>query len=201
LLGKSKQSGIKLEKPQKENAIMPYWVNCACGKSIEVTDTQAGAVLTCSCGKGVPVPRLSELRKQSSEIAFDASPEMVIRYVYGSGKEAVGGDACACCSGVPVDRVLCLVECEKPQSKGQHSWLFWIFMGLFSLPWAFIYYVVRLGQRLEMTEGKSFEFYLSLCSSCQKPALEGDLLRKIVCQEPAFARLFAKYPEAKVWTQ
>jgi hypothetical protein len=180
---------------------MPCWVNCTCGKSIEVMESQAGTILTCACGKDVSVPRLSELRRQSSETTCDASPELVVRYEYGSGKEAVGGDACACCSGVPVNRVLCFIECEKPRSKGEHSWLFWICISLLSLPWAFLYYVVRLGQRSEMTEGKSFEFYLSLCSSCREAPLEGDLLRKIVRQEPAFARLLAKYPAAKVWRQ
>jgi hypothetical protein len=177
--------------------MMPYWVDCTCGHRTEVTETQAGTEIPCQCGKAVLIPRLSELRSQAGEAAEDPSPELVIRYLYGSGKEAVGGNACACCDATPVDRVLCFIECEKP-ATAEHSWLFWVFFGLMSLPLAIFYYFVKREPKV-LSEGKVLEFHLSLCSACRKAALGSDSLQEVLRREPVFARLLVKYPTARVW--
>lgn len=44
---------------------MLFEIACPCGKTLGVTGTQAGSNVTCPCGKEVPVPSLSELRRNS----------------------------------------------------------------------------------------------------------------------------------------
>jgi hypothetical protein len=177
---------------------MEYWVTCTCGNRIEVSESQAGTTTPCRCGNQVPVPRLSKLRSQAGKSAQDTSPELVIRYLYGSGKEVVGGNACLICDATPVVPVLCFIECEKPMSKGEHSWLFWIFFGLFNLTLALFYYFVRREPKI-VSEGKAFEFRVALCSPCQKASLGDNTLQESLRREPVFARLFDKYPDARVW--
>jgi hypothetical protein len=176
---------------------MDYWVDCICGNRIEVSETQAGTTVPCRCGSVVPVPRLSELRSQAGQSPNDVSPELVIRYPYGSGKEVVGGDTCAWCGATPSEPVLCFIECEKPVNKGEHSWLFWVLFGLWNLPLATFYYLVRREPKV-VSEGKTLEFRLALCSPCQKAALGTNSLPQVLRKAPVFARLFDKYPEARV---
>jgi hypothetical protein len=99
---------------------------------------------------------------------------------------------------MPVDRVLCFIECEKPFFKKDHSWLLWILSALAAPAGLFLCYF-RTREPIAMSEGKTVEFYLSLCSSCQKTSLDDDLLAEILREEPAFARLLAKYPTAKIY--
>jgi hypothetical protein len=129
----------------------------------------------------------------------DTNPEMVIRYVYGSGKEAFGGDTCAQCGATPVDRVLCFVECEKPIRKGDHSWFFWVFFMLMAPAYALVYSFLKREPKV-VSEGKALEFYMALCSACQKAAAGSDSLQKVLRREEVFARLLDKYPAATVST-
>ena len=39
-----------------------YQISCSCGKTHEVSETAAGSTLTCSCGAGLEVPPLRQLR-------------------------------------------------------------------------------------------------------------------------------------------
>jgi hypothetical protein len=41
---------------------MAYSISCPCGMQVEVSEAQAGAWVTCSCGRNVSVPSLRELR-------------------------------------------------------------------------------------------------------------------------------------------
>jgi hypothetical protein len=122
---------------------------------------------------------------------------MVIRYVYGSGKEAFGGDKCARCGATPVGRILCFIECEKPIRKGELSWFSWVFLGLLAPAYALLYTAIKREPKV-VSEGKALEFYIALCPSCQKPALSPQCLRELLRREEVFARLLDKYPEAVI---
>jgi hypothetical protein len=123
---------------------------------------------------------------------------MIIRYTYGSGKQAVGGNICAHCGATPVQNVLCSIECEKPISTGEHSWLFWAFFGLLNLPLTLFYSLIKREPTI-VSKGKSLEFNLALCPSCQRAGLGADSLKDILRREPAFAHLLAQYPAAQVF--
>jgi len=176
---------------------MDYWVDCTCGNHIDVSAAQAGTSVSCRCGKVVQVPSLTELRRQSIAIDDDVSPEFVIRTVYGSGKVAVGGDACACCRAAAAERVLCTIEYEKPFFKRERFWPLWILFGVFSLPVMLYYLAVRRESRL-LSEGRSVDVYVTLCSKCQKSAPEKGMLEELLRGEPPFARLLVKYPQAEI---
>lgn len=177
---------------------MEYSVTCSCGHRVAVSASQAGMTVTCACGGSISIPRLSTLRKQSGETAYDASPELIIRYSYSQPHQAVGGEACAICGASTVDRIRIFVECEKPIRKGEHPWFVWIFMALFSVPMTLLYSMVRREPEL-VSEAKVLEAAVSLCKSCQPGALTAHSLREILLREPEFARLFDKYPSARVW--
>ena len=52
---------------------MEYVVACTCGNVLPVSEAMAGSSLTCSCGRTVPVPSLSESPAQASAEAVPAS--------------------------------------------------------------------------------------------------------------------------------
>ena len=174
---------------------MGYWVKCSCGNRMEVAGTQAGLEISCPCGRMVRVPPWSVLRREAGESAYEPGPEMVIRHVYGSGDPEISGRACALCASGPVHQVLCRIECEKPVRRGEHSWLFWLFFGLLAPAYAIFYSFVK-GEPEVVSEGTVLEVLLPLCSSClkQKPGAAKEALRR----HPDFARLFDKFPAAKV---
>jgi hypothetical protein len=176
---------------------MGYSVNCACGNRIEVSATQAGTDLPCRCGRRIRVPRLSELRSPAGEPAYEPSPVLIIRLLYGSGSQAVGGDSCAFCYATPVNRVACRIECEKPIIKGEHSWLFWIFLGALAPALALLYSVIKDKPEV-VGEATVLDVQISLCCSCQERTPGRHALREALCRNRDFARLFDKFPTAKV---
>ena len=48
---------------------MLYPVTCECGRIFRVPSSDAGRVLSCDCGKTVEVPKLSDLRNQTTDEA------------------------------------------------------------------------------------------------------------------------------------
>lgn len=177
---------------------MTYCIRCACGNRTEVTESQAGTEIPCSCGRVVAIPRLSQLRKEAGAAAAETSPELLIRYSYGYGRKPLGGDACTRCHATPAESVLCFIECERPVHEADHYSLFWLILAVLQAPLALIYLLVH-GETKVRSEGTQIEFHLALCASCRAEAPEADWLEDVVCVEPAFDRLFAKYPDAQIW--
>jgi hypothetical protein len=97
-----------------------------------------------------------------------------------------------------VDQILCHIECEKPILKGEHSWLFWIFFGLLAPVYAVFYSLVKQEPEV-IGEGTALDVPISLCPFCQERASGANVLREALCRNQDFARLFDKFPSAKVW--
>jgi tetratricopeptide (TPR) repeat protein len=56
---------------------MEYQVACNCGNVLPVLEGMAGSSISCSCGRAVAVPRLSELRAQAStDVVQPADPDL-----------------------------------------------------------------------------------------------------------------------------
>jgi hypothetical protein len=90
---------------------MPYLVECPCGQRIEVEAWSAGGTVPCPCGQAVPVPLLSELRRDAGLDAYQENPARKIERMRAAG-ELPAGTTCARCDD-PTDEVLELVaECE-----------------------------------------------------------------------------------------
>ena len=163
-----------------------------------MTAGQAGTDLTCTCGKTVTVPRLSQLRTQAGETAGGASPELVILCTYANDQQPVGGNACLSCGTTTTNRVACSIEYEKPWVKkegtGLDRILAFVLFGL--LGW--LYFRIGRRERRVFGEHKLFKVSVTLCPACEGPRLKPLELREILRNEPQFDRLFEKYPEAKV---
>jgi len=92
---------------------------------------------------------------------------------------------------------MCHIECEKPIRKGEHSWLFWLFFGLLAPVYALFYSLVKREPEV-VSEGTMLEVLISLCSSCQERTPGAHALKEALCREQDFARLFDKFPYARV---
>lgn len=89
-----------------------YSVTCDCGRKIPVAVTKAGDVLSCTCGRDVLVPRMSELRKAAGESAIPLSTVERINKMVAEGALPVD-DLCPL-SLRPTDGTLIVrVTCEK----------------------------------------------------------------------------------------
>src|SRR5262245_37978526 len=109
-----------------------YPVQCQCGGATPVAASAAGSVIECQCGRQFRVPRLSELRRQAGQAAFELSTVEIIRRMISNGTLPVGYD-CAY-SHVPTSDVMQFrVVCETPYSSAGYSW-WWLFLiGMFSV--------------------------------------------------------------------
>jgi len=95
-----------------------YSVECACGESNAVAQSQAGSTISCSCGQSLEVPRLSELRQSAGEQAYESGIMDVIQRKVASG-ELPSNDICLV-SGLPTKDILWVnVECERKWFRGR----------------------------------------------------------------------------------
>ena len=92
-----------------------YSVNCECGKSIAVAQSQAGASVICDCGKTVPVPLLSALRRAAGESNRTIIEELRFQI---ANKELPYGNLCPF-SGKLADYIVTInVQCERSWTRG-----------------------------------------------------------------------------------
>ena len=122
---------------------MTFSLSCDCGKSLEVTASQAGTNVPCSCGRAVSVPLLSQLRQLAGQAAYEAGTIDTINRMIRDG-ELPHGDTCAI-SGLPtLDSYDLYVQCESKWTKGPGTgrylfviftilflpfWVIWVFVG------------------------------------------------------------------------
>ena len=102
-----------------------YSVDCECQQTLEVHAGQAGTVVACQCGRGVSVPRLSDLRVRAGEGAFESGVTSKIERLVGTGELPHGGECVV--TGIPTDdyieiQVLCdrqpFVPSDEPSFGG-----------------------------------------------------------------------------------
>lgn len=101
-----------------------YSVDCECQQMLEVHAGQAGTTIACSCGRDVPVPRLSELRVRAGEGQFESGVTSKIERMVSTG-ELPHGHACVV-TGFPTDdyveiQVICERETYLPSDEPEVS--------------------------------------------------------------------------------
>src|SRR5204862_1500612 len=95
---------------------MDFHLKCSCGNTVVVTEAAAEGAARCPCGQAVPVPPLTELRRQAGLPAYNISPELEIEYLLEDGATP-GGKTCVRCGTATDDRVLVVTECERSWTK------------------------------------------------------------------------------------
>ena len=146
---------------------MSFSVRCQCGKTIPVSETDAGALLECTCGEVVQVPALSELRRQAGLPAYTASAADQIAYML--AHRELPQPQCAGCGMLTEETVDASVDCEKTWTKDP-SVLTHVFVALVS-PWI---WAIWSGQQMYRQEGREFGrgltvyLPLRLCSACRE---------------------------------
>ena len=99
---------------------MGYSVTCGCGATHDVTATQAGATLTCRCGRFLDVPGLSTLRKSAGECPIPRNTIERINAMIHNG-ELPSGEICPY-SGRPANSSIYFhVQCERSWVRGGDS--------------------------------------------------------------------------------
>lgn len=177
---------------------MEYEIKCQCGEPMRVQEGAAGATFRCSCGRNVLVPSLDKLRQLAGLLPLMPTPELTIETLLASGR-LPGTKSCASC-GTTTERVAHVVaECERSWTKSQtqSGWSIWWLLAIFITPWVLL---ARQPAR-EETYGrdKVYTLPLPLCDSCEATAFTPTQLTTLLCAIDDYARLLAKFPDARLW--
>src|SRR5437867_2238950 len=92
-----------------------FQIGCQCGRQIEVSDRNAGTSIDCECGQSVPVPCLSELRREAGHHPFHTNVAEIVRDAV--AREDFLAPHCAGCESNNPERINLWVECERPASS------------------------------------------------------------------------------------
>jgi hypothetical protein len=96
---------------------MTYRVPCPCGESIEVLASAAGGGVPCpACGRGVPVPRLSQLREMANLGAYETSAIDTVARLVEEGR-LPAGKSCMISGRPTLDWFEVEILCESPYVK------------------------------------------------------------------------------------
>lgn len=183
---------------------MKYEVCCECGKTHGVSAADAGATLTCVCGRRVNVPSLHELRTSAGQSVL--SPALRIQSML-LENQLPGSRNCASCSRETDGLAMIRIECELGQVKGSATNAERGFAGCISallggwLLGAFVAGVVLGGERGRLKQvGQDVECIVPLpvCDSCLSPVSNPELLRIALRQIPEYAMLLDQYPNARI---
>ncbi|HEX5102211.1 MAG TPA: hypothetical protein VFV87_00265 [Pirellulaceae bacterium] len=155
--------------------------------------------MPCPCGRVVKVPRLSELRRQAGQAAFQVSAIDRIRSMLQSRCEAPGRE-CALSGIVTSDVMMFTVVCEKPYSTGYSWW--WLFViGLWSLPLSIFGYIIATRESGE-AQGRELTVTvpLRIAAHCQADVRKFSPLQlaNLLYTVPLYAALLDEYPYAEV---
>lgn len=186
---------------------MSYFVPCDCGKTIEVTGTQAGANVTCPCGRTVRVPLLSQLRQLAGQEAYETGTIDTINRMIRDG-ELPFGDTCAI-SGLPTsDSCNLYVRCESMWTKGPGFFRhLFIIITCVALPctivWALLGWALLEERHEEVGRDRSVCVPLRVRQEHQRRlrrTRNQAKLRKMLRTVPIYAQLLDEYPQAKIVT-
>lgn len=169
---------------------MRYEVRCECGKVRAVGASDAGALLSCACGREVEVPPLHQLRAAAGEHGGAPEPELAVLLRNRALPET---DECARC-GEPTDgTVVARVECERAEIKQPERRP----SGCLPIGIGVIVFYKPVGDPVVRGRDVLFRVPVRACPRCAR-ALHGGELRTALRKYPVCVALFAKYPRATV---
>jgi hypothetical protein len=177
---------------------MEFSLHCSCGRRVRVTEVSAGATAPCICGRAIPVPKLSELRRRAGVSTRDLSPELVIEQYLASGSFPCD-NLCVVCGAKTANRTSAAVECEKIFLKdGMNSGIafFSLLLGIFAhhLP-----HRVLVGDEVEQ-HGRDLTYVVPLaaCEHCLTRLYPPEELKQALRRVTLYRQLLDKYPDAMV---
>lgn len=176
---------------------MDFTIDCACGQKLCVGTADAGGSKRCHCGAINAVPSLSELRRRAGQQGYEVSIADKLRYMFAEG-ELPPDNACVQCGAETSSVLPCLVECERPHTKGRGFWGTVLF-GLFAPVWI----LGALNREYKNPEVFGQELIvntpLPLCSGCTAEVQRRKHnLSDLLCCVPLYERLLQAYPDANV---
>jgi hypothetical protein len=150
----------------------------------------------------VKVPRLSELRRQAGEAAFEVSILDRVRHRL-SQRSLPGSDICLVSHEPTSDTLTLTVVCEAPQRKKDYS-LFWLLLlGFFSMCSAIVIsiYVLAVRERPEVVGNETvIRLPLPIAKECQPHVQRFNQLqlRNLLSSVPEYEELLRAYPNAVI---
>ena len=186
---------------------MTFSILCDCGKRMEVTGSQAGTDMVCSCGRTVSIPLLSQLRQMAGKDAYEAGTIDTINRMIREG-ELPPGDTCVI-SGLETSGFYNLyVHCETTWVRGggvkRHFFVIATILFLpFWLLWALLGWALLDDKRQELGRDRGVyaplrvrpEHYRRLSRIRSQKEL-----RKLLRTVPIYATLLDEYPKATIRT-
>jgi hypothetical protein len=183
-------------------------VPCMCGRSLAVNSTQAGAKVSCECGKEIQLPSLSQMRKLAGQDAYATNPADKIKRSLKDGINP-SGNTCLCCNSLHPLRFELSAECEQMVVKGQGDptsipSLFAKFAAILFLPRFLLLLMGSGGPTNEpdvMGHDVSVDFPLMVCDACVKSGQDprrNAVAKKLMQKVPVYQELLSFYPDLKL---
>jgi len=174
-----------------------YGVKCQCGRSTAVTKADAGGEVQCQCGERVRVPRLSDLRRQAGQAAYEIGPVDRIRRLIAEG-QLPQAKICHVSLRPTTDVLLVTVECETPYTRGGYSWWWYL---LFVMVSPFL--AILAARQDTETAGRETVLRLPLSIDAEfQPEVRqysAARLRIMLRADPNYSQLLDEFPRAKVY--
>lgn len=174
---------------------MKYEVRCECGKVHSVSGADAGASLSCACGRRVEVPPLHQLRTQTGQRAV---PILVqVRGLVATGR-LPGRRECVCCHRPVTGLMQVGIGCEPTPGDGRGGaeaagcLLGWITAG----PAGLLFGSGMAHMVKNASPDVSVVVPLPVCDACRPSHNDPATLRLSLRQIPEYAALLDEYPSA-----
>lgn len=184
---------------------MNYFVNCQCGRRHEVAAYQAGTALACGCGRQVPVPLLSQLRRDAGQDAYVTNAAERIARLLASGEIPTRG-RCLVCDRQTMLVDECTAVCEQSwQRVNRRLDRSTLFLAIITGPlFALLYFLSRGKQPEDDVEVLGHDVSVTLryhwCEGCRERNSLRSLreLRQSLERLPEYAALFREYPDVRL---
>ena len=182
---------------------MSYSLPCECGAVISVTAQQAGSSAACRCGREVPVPSLSQLRKIAGQGAYESGILDTVNRMVREG-ELPQGETCVI-SGFPTDDFYNLyIQCEFVNKKRLLGWGNVIRLLLLMI-WPLLFWVAGGFDEEAVEHGHDRGVYAPLRVRKEdhnrlKRIRSQAKLRRLLRTVPIYAELLKEYPRAVIRT-
>ncbi len=176
-----------------------FGVDCECGAVIPVDASQAGATVSCRCGRIVQVPRLSQLRTRAGLAAHETNiRDSILRMI---DDQLLPWGQCCAVTGMPTQDVMWLdIQCETTHAKGGRVRPL-LAMCSFFVPGGLLAVALRSRQPAEI-HGRDIIIRVPLLvQQDQQAALRRSTQRRlkaVLSQVPVYIELFREHPNAKV---
>jgi hypothetical protein len=179
---------------------MSYFVDCSCGRRIDVVKSQAGSSIGCVCGAALEIPPLTQLKQQVGEdhlSPLDRIGQML------RDRQLPQSRLCAY-SGMPTrDVIYIAIECERVWTRNSERGLLNIVVtGLSALfgHLAHLFHQVQDDDEQVMGRATGVSVPLRVAHEFEKQVRGSNQseLKRLLRTVPIYARLLDDYPEASV---